>query len=106
GDFWSFTDVASSSRLMAARAAVAPAGRGIARIYALRLDRASRPRPVPYSAGFLLSEMAWSHDSSWLFYQGPGGHLWAYQPGTGKVRGSKTPCCNYEVLAPLGGSRG
>jgi hypothetical protein len=128
GDFWSFTDIASSGRLMAARAAVAPAGRGIARIYVLRLAPASTksdfrksdlgksdlgksdlgevPRLVPYSAGFLISEMAWSHDSTWLFYQGPGGHLWAYQPGTGSIRSSKTPCCSYEVLAPLGGSRG
>ena len=106
-DFWSFTDIAPSGRLMAAHAALAPAGRGIARVYVLRLARAgAKAKRVPSSAAFLLSEMAWSHGSSWLFYQGPGGHLWAYQPATGLVRSSQVPCCNYEVLAPLGGLRG
>jgi hypothetical protein len=107
GDFWSFTDIAPSGRLMAAHAALAPAGRGIARVYLLHLaGPIAAPRPVPSSDAFLLSEMAWSQDSSWLFYQGPRAHLWAYQPATGRVRSSKTPCCNYEVLAPLGGPPG
>jgi hypothetical protein len=105
-DFWSFTDIAPSGRLMAAHAALDPAGRGITRVYLLRLAGPARaPRPVPSSAAFLLSEMAWTRDSSWLFYQGSGGHLSAYRPATGRVRSSKTPCCDYEVLAPLGGPR-
>ena len=39
--------------------------------------------------------MAWTPDGSWLLYQGPGGHLWAYQPASGKVRTSRAPCCQY-----------
>lgn len=106
-DFWSFTHIAPLDRLMAAQAALPPAGRGIARVYVLRLTgRSAVPRRVPSSASFLLAATAWSRDGSWLFYQGPGGHLWAYQPATGRVRSSKTPCCNYEVLAPLGDLRG
>jgi hypothetical protein len=107
GDFWSFTDIAPSDRLMAAKAALWPPGRGMARAYVLRLaGRAGRPKLVPSSTSFFLAATAWSRHGSWAFYQGPGGHLWAYQPATGRVRSSKTPCCNYEVLAPLGGRRG
>ncbi len=103
--FWSFTDIAPSGRLMAAHAALSPVGRGIVRTFVLRLaGPASRPRPVPSSSAFLLSEMAWSAGGSLLFYQGPGAHLWAYRPATGRVWSSKTPCCNYEVLAPIGSS--
>jgi len=103
--FWSFTDIAPSGRLMAAHAALSPAGRGIVRTFVLRLaGPASKPVPVPSSAAFLLSEMAWSARGSLLFYQGPGAHLWAYRPASGRVWSSKTPCCNYEVLAPIGGS--
>jgi hypothetical protein len=105
--FWSFTDIAPSGRFMAAHAVLAPAGRGIARVYLLHLaGPVAAPRIVPSSTAFLLSEMAWSHHSSWLFYQGPGGHLWAYRPATGRVRSSGTPCCDYEVMAPLGDAHG
>jgi len=105
GDFWSFTDIAPSGRLMAAKAALWPPRLGMARAYVLRLaGRASRPTPVPSSTSFVLAAMAWSRHGSWLFYQGPGRHLWAYQPRTGRVRSSRTPCCSYEVLAPVGGS--
>jgi len=38
-------------------------------------------------------------DRSWLFYQGPGGHMWAYQVSSGKIRASSTPCCSYAVMA-------
>jgi len=107
GDFWSFTDIAPSGPLMAAKAALWPPRRGTARAYVIRLaGRAARPKLVPSSTSFFLAATAWSRHGSWLFYQGPGGHLWAYQPATGRVRSSKTPCCNYEVLAPLGGRHG
>jgi hypothetical protein len=34
-----------------------------------------------------------------LLYQGPGGHLWAYQATSGQTRASGTPCCRYTVMA-------
>jgi hypothetical protein len=56
---------------------------------------------VPSSAAFLLSVTAWSPDSSWLFYQGPGQHMWAYQVTTGQARSSTTTCCQYAVMATI-----
>jgi hypothetical protein len=74
-----------------------PQQQGRVRLYVLRLTGPRhRVRAVPYSAqGLLGATMAWTPDGSWLLYQGPGGHLWAYQPGNGKVRTSRTPCCQY-----------
>ena len=40
-------------------------------------------------------------DSSWLFYQGPGEQMWAYQVTTGQVRSSSTTCCQYAVMATM-----
>jgi hypothetical protein len=45
------------------------------------------------AAGFGLSR------SAVLLYQGPGGHLWAYQVTSGQTRASSTPCCRYTVMA-------
>ena len=53
---------------------------------------------VPSSAAFLLSVTAWSPDSSWLFYQGPGQRMWAYQATTGQARSSAITCCQYAVM--------
>jgi len=70
------------------------------RLYVLRVAASSRPAvPVPSSAAVLFARTAWSADGSWLLYQGPGGHLWAYQVTSGQVRASGTPCCQYTVLA-------
>ena len=48
---------------------------------------------------YLFARTAWSADGTWLLYQGPGGHLWAYQVTSGHTRASSTPCCQYTVMA-------
>lgn len=91
---------------MAAEALIPPAGQGIAREFVLELSGGERPATaVPSSAAFLLSVTAWSADSSWLFYQGPGQQMWAYQPATGDVRSSRTLCCQYAAMATLSAGR-
>jgi hypothetical protein len=107
GDFWSVSAIARSGSVLAAEAVVPPDRRGVARVFVLHLT--GRPRPpvaVPSSAAFLLSVTAWSDSGSWLFYQGPGQHMWAYQVRTGKVRSSMTPCCQYAVMGTVKSRRG
>src|SRR5579862_3340812 len=99
---WSASEISPSSRLMAAQAALPPDSQGIARVFILHLTGPdTRAVPVPSSAAFLLSVTAWSPDSSWLFYQGPGEHMWAYQVTTGQARSSTTTCCQYAVMVSL-----
>jgi hypothetical protein len=99
---WSRSEIAPSGKLMAAEAVVAPLGQGIARVFVLHLTGPEmRATAVPSSAAFLLSVTAWSPRDSWLFYQGPGQHMWAYQVTTGRVRSSKTTCCQYAVMAAI-----
>ena len=91
---------------IAAYAATRPQGAGQVRLYVLRVAAPSRPAvPVPSSAAVLFARTAWSADGSWLLYQGPGGHLWAYQVTSGQVRASGTPCCQYTVLAAAPSTR-
>jgi hypothetical protein len=88
--------------MIAAYAAARPQGDGRTRLYVLRLTGARRPvTAVPSSAAFLYARTGWSARGSWLLYQGPGKHLWAYQVTTGKVRSSSTPCCQYTVMATV-----
>jgi hypothetical protein len=92
--------IAPGGRMIAAYAATLSPGRD--RLFVLRLGRTGGPpRAVPYSAAAvtLWARTAWSADGSWLFFQGPSGHLWAYQVSTGQVRASGTPCCGYAVMA-------
>jgi len=97
---------APGGRLIAAYAATLPLGRGQDRLYVMRLGGAGgAPRAVPASAAVLYPRTAWSADGSWLFYQGPGGHLWAYQASSGRVRASATPCCGYTVMAAFPSAR-
>ena len=71
---------------------------GSARLYVIRLANAHvRATSVP-SAAAQIAHTAWSVMGSWLLYQGPGGHLFAYQPTSGKTRSSSTPCCQAEVM--------
>jgi hypothetical protein len=99
---WSASEIAPSGRLMAAEAVVPPQSQGIARVFILHLaDPGTHATAVPSSAAFLLSVTAWSPDSSWLFYQGPGQHMWAYQVTTGQARSSATTCCQYAVMATI-----
>ena len=99
---WSVSEIAPSGQIMAAQAVVPPDSQGITRVFILHLTgRDTQPTAVPSSAAFLLSVTAWSPDSSWLFYQGPGEQMWAYQVATGQVRSSTTTCCQYAVMATI-----
>jgi hypothetical protein len=99
---WSVSEIAPSGQMMAAEAVLPPASQGIARVFTLHLTgRDTQATAVPSSAAFLLSVTAWSADSLWLFYQGPGEHMWAYQVTTGQARSSSTPCCQYAVMATI-----
>jgi hypothetical protein len=92
--------ISPGNRMIAAYAAMRPQGRGRARLYLMPITSPSgRPRVVPSSAANLFARIAWSAKGSWLLYQGPGGHLWAYQVTSGKTRASSTPCCQYTVMA-------
>jgi hypothetical protein len=89
-------------RMIAAYAVTRPQGDGRTRLYVVRLRGARRPvTAVPSSAAFLYARTGWSARGSWLVYQGPGTHLWAYQVTTGKIRSSDTPCCRYTVMATV-----
>jgi len=99
--------IAPGGRLIAAYAATLSPGRARGRLFVLRLGRTGGPpRAVPYSAAAatLSARTAWSADGSWLFYQGPGGHLWAYRVSSGQFRASGTPCCGYAVMAAFPGT--
>jgi hypothetical protein len=99
---WSASEIAPSGQIMAAQAVVPPASQGIARVFILHLPGPdTEPVPVPSSAAFLLSVTAWSPDSSWLFYQGPGQHMRAYQATTGQAWSSAATCCQYAVMATI-----
>ena len=99
---WSRSEIAPSGRMMAAEAVVAPGSQGIARVFVLHLTGPdTQATAVPSSAAFLLSVTAWSARGWWLFYQGPGQRMWAYQVTTGQVRSSKTTCCQYAVMAAI-----
>jgi hypothetical protein len=83
-------------------AGLLPDSRGMARVFVLHLTGRHRPATaVPSSAAFLLSVTAWSPDGSWLFYQGPGQRMQAYQVRAGRVRSSRTPCCQYAVMGTV-----
>jgi hypothetical protein len=85
--------------MIAAYAATPPLGGGRDRLFVLRLGgTGGAPRAVPSSAALLTPKTAWSADGSWLFYQGPGGHLWAYQASSGQIHASGAPCCGYAVM--------
>lgn len=99
---WSVSEIAPSGQMMAAEAVVPPDSQGTARVFILHLTgRDTQVTAVPSSAAFLLSVTAWSPDSSWLFYQGPGQKMWAYQVTTGQARSSTTTCCQYAVMATI-----
>jgi hypothetical protein len=99
---WSVSEIAPSGQMMAAEAVVPPSSQGTARVFVLHLTGPeTQATAVPSSAAFLLSVTAWSPDSLWLFYQGPGQKMWAYQVTTGQARSSTTPCCQYAVMATI-----
>ncbi|HSR84839.1 MAG TPA: hypothetical protein VLM11_11735 [Streptosporangiaceae bacterium] len=91
--------ISHDGRLIAAYAATLPQGTGHVRLYVMRITSpASQPTPVPTSTAFLFARTAWSANDSWLLYQGPGEHLWAYQVASGRTGASSTTCCRYTVM--------
>jgi hypothetical protein len=99
---WSVSEIAPSGQMMAAEAVVPPDSQGIARVFILHLTGPdAQDTAVPSSAAFLLSVTAWSPDSSWLFYQGPGQQMQAYKVTTGQARSSTIACCQYAVMATI-----
>jgi len=102
GGFVNVSAIARSGTMMAADAVIPPVGRGRVRAFVLRLTGGHRrPTTVPSSTAFLWAGTAWSARGSWLFYQGPGQRMRAYQVTTGRVRSSSTPCCQYAVMATV-----
>jgi hypothetical protein len=99
--------ISHDDQMIAAYAAIRPLGAGQVRLYVMRIAGPSgRPMPVPSSAGDLFARTAWSANNTWLLYQGPGDHLWAYQVASGQTRASGTPCCQYTVMAAVPGRSG
>jgi len=102
GGFNLVSAISGDGQMIAAYAATRPRGAGRVRLYVMRIaGRAGRAMPVPSSAADLFARTAWSANDSWLLYQGPGGHLWAYQVASGQTRASSTPCCQYTVMAAM-----
>jgi hypothetical protein len=91
--------ISPGGRMTAAYAATRPRGQGKVRLYVMSITgHSGKPRLVPSSGAYLFARTAWSPNGSWLFYQGPGQHLWAYQVVRRRVRGSSTTCCQYTVM--------
>ncbi|MGI9008497.1 MAG: hypothetical protein ACR2FU_20290 [Streptosporangiaceae bacterium] len=91
--------ISPNGSMIAAYAAPRPLGTGRVRLYLIRTGSArTAPRLVPSSGAFLFARTAWSDRGGWLFYQGPGGQLSAYQPATGTTRRSRMTCCQFTVM--------
>jgi hypothetical protein len=91
-------NVAPDRRLLAANALTSQ--RTIqTRAYVVPLD-GSAISVAPKSLS-RVGRLAWSIHHGWLFYRGPRHRLWAYQPRTGRVRATATPCCQYTVMAAV-----
>jgi hypothetical protein len=90
--------ISPQDQSIAAYAAVPPRRKGRARLYLVRLAGPYLRAVAVPSAAPLFAQTAWSVKDSWLLYQGPGGHLRAYQVTSGKTRTSSTPCCQYTVM--------
>jgi hypothetical protein len=94
--------ISPGDKMIAAYAATRPQGQGVVRLYLVPTGNPSGPpRAVPSSAAHLYARTAWSADGAWLFYQGSGGNLWAYQVSSGDVRASGTSCCDYSVMVAV-----
>jgi hypothetical protein len=94
--------IGPGGRQIAAYAAVRPQGPDRTRLYVLQLTGSHRrTSAVPSSAAFLFARTGLVGHGLVALLPGPGGRLWAYQPQTGLVRPSKTPCCQYTVMATV-----
>jgi hypothetical protein len=98
--------IAPRDAMIAAYAATRPLGQGQDRLFVIPLTGATRrPVAVPSSTARLWPRTAWSATGSWLFYQGPSGHMWADQVSSGKIRAASTPCCPYTVMVAFPSGR-
>lgn len=87
---------------LAAVAAIGPRQAGRGRLYIISLNRnVVHIMRVPGSSGPVRSRVAWAARGNWLFYEGAGHTLQAYQPSSGRIRTSSTPCCQYTVMAAI-----
>ena len=94
--------ISPANAMVAAEAALPSAHQDRGRLYIVQLSsRHPRPRAVPRSASFVRMRVAWSVRGGWVFFQGPGGYMWAYQPVTGSLRASRTQCCQVTVMATV-----
>jgi hypothetical protein len=94
--------ISPPNAMVAAEAALPSAHGDRGRLYTVQLNsQHPRPRAVPRSASFVRMRVAWSVRGGWVFFQGPRGHMWAYQPRTGNLRASRTPCCQVTVMAAV-----
>src|SRR5258708_32066089 len=92
--------ISPANTMVAAEAALPAAHGDRGRLYTVQLNsRNPRPLVVPRSASFVRMRVAWSVRGGWAFFQGPRGYMWAYQPQTGNLRASPTPCCQVTVMA-------
>jgi hypothetical protein len=90
--------ISPAGQSIAAYAAMQPQGDGRVRLYVMRLTGPrGQARAVPSSVAHLLPSTAWTAKASWLLYQGPGGHLSAYQVTSGTVRASSM--AHYRIVA-------
>ena len=102
GGFNLVSAISPDDQMIAAYAAIRSQRAGQVRLYVMRITGPSRrAMPVPSSAAYLFARTAWSANDTWLLYQGPGGHLWAYQVASGQTRASSTPCCQYTVMTAV-----
>jgi hypothetical protein len=100
GGFNADSAISPTDQMIAAYAVVRPPAKGQVRLYVMRL-RSGLPTVVPSSAAPLFAETTWAAKGSWLLYQGPGEHLWAYQVTSGEVRASSTPCCQFTAMVAV-----
>jgi len=92
--------ISPAGQMIAAYAAMRPQAEVRVRLYVMRLSGPRNGRmAVPSSVAILNASTAWTAKGSWLLYQGPGGHLSAYQVTSGAVRASSTPCCRFKIVA-------
>jgi hypothetical protein len=90
--------IAPGDHVLAAEAAVAPAGKGKIRVFVVRLGHIATATPVPSSTARLYAGTAWSLDGSQLFYQGPGRRLHALKVATGSTQALRLRCCQYSAM--------
>ena len=103
--FLTVSAISDRYQMLAAYAAERPVGAGRVRLYLLRVSgQSAHATAVPSSGALLHARTAWSASGGWLLYQSRG-RLWAYQPATGKVRGSSLPCCQYTVMIAVRSGR-